>query len=101
MISDDIYDVNRYVQNASHGAPVKDSWQRIKAALQQPQPQPCPHTELCDYYKKAKFFSDVIEQHQPQPASGAEMPDSADDLTIAYMAGAAAQRDKMEKEGAE
>lgn len=33
MLSDDIYDVNRYIQNASHGAPVKESWQRIKTAL--------------------------------------------------------------------
>jgi hypothetical protein len=78
--------------SGASGPIVELAYKFIQGNLQQP--QPCPHAELCDYYKKAKIFGDVIEQHQPQPASGAEMPDSADDLTIAYMAGAAAQRDK-------
>lgn len=38
---------------------------RIDAALAS-QPQPCPHAELCDYYKKAKFF----DLSEPQPVSG-------------------------------
>jgi hypothetical protein len=24
----------------------------------------CPHREVCDYYKKATLFDDVVKQHQ-------------------------------------